>query len=81
VGKKENLLVVEVKKVTNIYYEGDIWKVKGLTDQAGDYGYGVGLHLVVDMKTGAAPRCDVYVDAELNEDLTAWMQERLTVMF
>jgi hypothetical protein len=29
VGKGENLLVVEVKKVTNTDYEGDIWKLKG----------------------------------------------------
>ncbi|MDR3436645.1 hypothetical protein [Telmatospirillum sp.] len=79
VGKRENLLVVEVKKVTNTDYEGDIWKLKGLTEQAGPYGYLVGLHLVVDVKAGAAPQCDVYVDAELSEDLTAWMRGRLTV--
>ena len=79
VGKRENLLVVEVKKVTNTDYEGDIWKLKGMTEQAGAYGYLVGLHLVVDVKAGAAPQCDVYVNAELNENLTVWMQERLKV--
>ncbi|MBJ7532959.1 hypothetical protein JDN40_02365 [Rhodomicrobium vannielii ATCC 17100] len=79
VGKRENLLVVEVKKVTNTDFEGDIWKLKGMTEQAGDYGYLVGLHLVVDMKVGTAPQCDVYVDADRNEDLTFWMRERLTV--
>lgn len=79
VGKRENLLVVEVKKVTNTDYEGDIWKLKGMTEQAGTYGYLVGLHLVLDVKAGAASQCDVYIDAELNEDLTAWMQERLAV--
>jgi len=79
VGKRENLLVVEVKKVTNTDYEGDIWKLKGMTEQAGPYGYLVGLHLVVDVKAGTVPRCDVYVDAELNEDLTVWMQQRLMV--
>lgn len=79
VGKRENLLVVEVKKVTNTDYEGDIWKLKGLTEQAGPYGYLVGLHLVVDVKAGVAPQCDVYVDTELSEDLTAWMRGRLTV--
>jgi hypothetical protein len=79
VGKRANLLVVEVKKVTNTDYEGDIWKLKGMTEQAGAYGYLVGLHLVVDVKAGTAPQCDVYVDAELNQDLTVWMQERLTV--
>lgn len=79
VGKRENLLVVEVKKATNTDYEGDIWKLKGMTEQAGAYGYQVGLHLVVDVRVGTASQCHVYVDAELNEDLTAWMQERLTV--
>ncbi|MQB08002.1 hypothetical protein DXT91_28610 [Agrobacterium tumefaciens] len=80
VGKRENLLVVEVKKATNTDYEGDIWKLKGLTEQAGPYGYLVGLHLVVDVKAGVAPQCDVYVDAELSENLTVWMRERLTVV-
>lgn len=79
VGKRENLLVVEVKKVTNTDYKGDVWKLKGMTEQAGAYGYLVGLHLVIDVKAGVATQCDVYVDAELNEDLTGWMKERLTV--
>jgi hypothetical protein len=74
VGKKENLLVVEVKKVTNNDFDGDIWKLKGMTEQAGDYAYSVGLHLVVDVKAGLAPRCDVYVDAELEAELTEWMR-------
>lgn len=80
VGKRENLLVVEVKKVTNTDYEGDIWKLKGMTEQAGAYGYLVGLHLVVDVKAGTAPQCDVYVDAQLSESLSVWMRERLTVV-
>jgi hypothetical protein len=68
-----------LKKVTNTDYEGDIWKLKGLTEQAGEYGYLVGLHVVVDVKAGVAPQCDVYIDAELNEDLSVWMRARLTV--
>jgi hypothetical protein len=74
VGKKDNLLVVEVKKVTNKDFDGDIWKLRGMTEQAGDYAYSVGLHLVVDVKAGVAPRCDVYIDAELDEELTEWMR-------
>jgi hypothetical protein len=77
VGKRENLLVVEVKKSTNKDFEGDIWKLKGMTEQAGAYGYLVGLHLVIDVKAGVAPRSDVYVDAELNEELTEWMHLEL----
>lgn len=73
VGKKENLLVVEVKKVTNKDFDGDIWKLQGLTEQAGPYAYAVGLHLVLDVKAGTVPRCDVYVDARLNAELKDWM--------
>lgn len=78
VGKRENLLVVEVKKITNTDYEGDIWKLKGMTDQAGAYGYLVGLHLVVDVKGASAPMCNVYVDGDLDENLSVWMREQLT---
>ena len=77
VGKKENLLVVEVKKVENKDFEGDIWKLKGMTERAGDYAYSMGVHLVVDVKAGVAPRCDVYVDANLDEELTEWMRSAL----
>lgn len=51
-----------------------------MAEQVGVYGYPVGLHLVVDMQSGTAPRCDVYVDANINEDLTVWMQERLLMV-
>lgn len=77
VGKRENLLVVEVKKASNKVFDGDIWKLKGMTEQAGPYGYAGGLHLVIDVKAGTAPRSDVYVDAELDEALTEWMQLQL----
>jgi hypothetical protein len=63
---RENLLVVEVKKATNKAFDGDIWKLKGMTEQPGPY-----------VKEGRAPRSDVYVDAELDETLTAWMQLEL----
>lgn len=77
VGKKENLLVVEVKKSTNKDFDGDIWKLKGMTDQSGPYGYLVGLHLVIDLKARTTPRCDVYVDAEEDQILTEWMRLEL----
>lgn len=77
VGKKENLLVVEVKKSSNKDFEGDIWKLKGMTEKAGEYGYSVGLHLVLDMKARSAPRCDVYVDAVFDDGLTQWLREPL----
>jgi molybdopterin converting factor small subunit len=77
VGQNENLLVVEVKKSTNNDFDGDIWKLRGMTDQKGDYAYSVGIHLVVDAKAGVAPRCDVYIDAAADPALTAWMREQL----
>lgn len=77
VGKRENLLVVEVKKASNKDFHGDIWKLRGMTEQAGPYGYTVGLHLVIDVKASTAPRSDVYVDAVLDEPLTEWMRLEL----
>jgi hypothetical protein len=77
VGKKENLLVVEVKKATNKDFDGDVWKLRGMTDHAGDFAYALGIHLVVDVKLGAAPRCDVYFDADLSDDLTRWVGEKI----
>lgn len=77
VGKKENLLVVEVKKITNKDFDGDIWKLQGMTEQAGPYAYTVGLHLVLDVQAGTAPRSDVYLDAEVSTELTEWLAAAL----
>lgn len=73
VGKKENLLVVEVKKISNKDFDGDIWKLQGMTEQAGPYAYTVGLHLVLDVQAGTAPRSDVYLDAKVSTELTEWL--------
>ena len=78
VGKRANLLVVEVKKLGNNDYDSDIWKLQGLTLQEGEYGYAVGLHLVVDLPKAQVPRCDVYVDGALNESLTGWLRGQLS---
>ena len=40
---------------------------------SGAYAYTVGLHLVLDVASGTAPRCDVYIDAGVNAELTEWM--------
>ncbi|WP_051209788.1 hypothetical protein [Sphingobium quisquiliarum] len=77
VGQRENLLVVEAKKAANNDFEGDIWKLKGMTEQAGAYGYAAGLHLVVDMPAGVVLRCDVYVDSAFHEGLTDWLRDQL----
>jgi len=33
--------------------------------------------LVIDVRAGIVPRCDVYVHAELDEELTQWMSLEL----
>jgi len=77
VGKQENLLVVEVKKSTNKDYDGDIWKLEGMTVQTGDYAYAAGRHLVLDLPSGQVRRSDVYVDGALHEPLTNWMRQQV----
>jgi hypothetical protein len=77
IGKRENLLVVEVKRIANRDYDKDIWKLRGMTAQAGDYGYAAGLHLVVNLPRARVERCDVYVDGERDAGLTAWLREQL----
>ena len=77
VGKRENLLVVEVKKINNKDFEGDIWKLEGMTFQDGEYGYSAGLHLVIDLPNGCVSLCDVYVDGSRSADLSDWMRELL----
>lgn len=77
VGKRENLLVVEVKKANNKDFDGDIWKLEGMTAQDGAYGYAVGLHLVLDVPKGHAPRCDVYLNGALDPGLSERMRKLL----
>lgn len=50
-----------------------------MAEQASAYDHLFGPHLVVDVKAGSVPQRDIYVDARLNEETTAWMREWLTV--
>ncbi|NML96124.1 hypothetical protein [Novosphingobium olei] len=77
VGKRENLLIIEVKKANNKHYDGDIWKLEGMTDQRGDYGYAAGLHIALDLPAGQVRLCDVYVNGEQDPDLGDWMRTLL----
>jgi hypothetical protein len=77
VGKRENLLVIEVKKANNKHYDGDIWKLEGMTNQRGDYGYAAGLHIGLDLPTGQVRLCDVYVNGAQDPDLSDWMRALL----
>jgi hypothetical protein len=77
VGKRENLLVIEMKRDVNKARANDVRKLKGLTRQDGDYGYELGVHLVVDIPTSRVTLCDVYRDGAINAELTAWIRQRL----
>ena len=77
VGKKENLLVIEVKRHTNKDYERDVWKLSGMTALSGEFGYALGVHLILKVKEGAVAGCDVYVDGITNADLTAELAAKL----
>ncbi|MBA2238861.1 MAG: hypothetical protein H0W24_09245 [Lysobacter sp.] len=75
-----NLLVIEMKLVTNTDCAGDIRKLRGMTDRAGAYGYAVGVHLVLDIPGRAVSRAEVYADGAadpaLTEHLTKLLMER-----
>lgn len=77
IGKRDNLLVVEVKRHVNLDVERDIWKLMGLTEPNGEYGYAAGVHLVVNAPAGTVTACDVYVGGALNELHTAWLRGHL----
>ncbi|MGV1832973.1 hypothetical protein [Agrobacterium vitis] len=76
-GEKSNLLIVEVKRSVNNNVANDIWKLSGMTALDGIYGYGLGVHLGVDVVSKKATRCDVYKGGVVNVALTACLEEKL----
>jgi hypothetical protein len=78
----ENLLVVEAKRVSNTKFANDILKLTRMTlDHSVDpdfhFGYRVGVHLVIDLPRRTIPRCDVYRDGAIDDELTALARELL----
>jgi hypothetical protein len=67
--ERDNLLVIEVKKSTN-RRKGDEFKLKGLTRGGGEYGYIVGMHLVIDCPAKKLSGITIYRDGEEAADLT-----------
>jgi len=67
-----NLLVVEAKRHINRDFAKDIWKLRGLTDQAGRYAYAMGVHLVVNIPASRVDRADVYIDGAIDAEATQW---------
>lgn len=68
--QRENLLVIEVKKSSN-RREGDEYKLCGLTEVAGDYGYLLGLHLIFVDGEPVLEAVRVYESGGISDDLTA----------
>lgn len=80
VGKRNNLLVVEMKRSSNRSrknFDRDIEKLVGLTKQDGDYGYAVGVHLIVDIVNGVVTGCNAYINGAIDEYWSGWLRERL----
>jgi hypothetical protein len=80
VGKRKNLLVVEMKRSANRSRKNlarDIEKLIGLTQQEGDYGYAVGVHLIVDVTKSVVTGCNAYTNGAMDDHWTAWLRERL----
>lgn len=79
IGTQDNLLVVEVKRHINKDIARDKWKLSGMTDSQGQYGYAAGVHLIVNVPGSSIAGCDVYVNGTVDADLTAWLRNRLQV--
>ena len=78
VGTQEhNLLVLEAKRHVNRDFAKDIWKLRGMTDQAGRYAYAVGVHLVLNVPAGRAVRADVYINGAIDASATQWFSGTL----
>ncbi len=77
VGQRKNLLVVEMKREVNKNRARDIEKLIGLTLLGGDYGYAVGVHLIVDIAESVATGCNVYINGAIDDHWTTWLRERL----
>ncbi len=76
-GVRDNLLVVEVKRHINHDTERDVWKLRGMTAQQGEYRYAVGVHLILNVPAGVVVGCDVYTDGDIDAAWSAWLRARL----
>lgn len=71
----QNLLVVEAKRHTNRDFAKDIWKLRGMTDQAGCYAYAAGVHLVLNIPDGRVVRANVYINGAIDAETTQWFAD------
>lgn len=81
--KQENLLVVEAKRSSHRgNYADDVRKLVLMTksmsvDPNFHYGYKVGLHVVINLPDSAVESAQVYVDGEVDPDITAFFRDRI----
>lgn len=72
----ENLLVVEVKLAGNYDYQRDVRKLRGMTEENGEYRYAVGVHLVLSVPRRKVTRGHVYIDGAIDTELTQWFEAK-----
>jgi hypothetical protein len=70
--ERRNLLAIEMKTRGQQTDARDAWKLRGLTDPKGQYGYKCGVHLVIDCGSASVARATVYDEGVVNHPLTAW---------
>ena len=74
-NKRENLLVIEVKKSSNTR-GGDEEKLIGLTRDSGDYGYTTGLHLIFDCESCRLSGLTAYANGAVDEGLSTSLRAK-----
>ncbi|MDR7099339.1 hypothetical protein J2X04_001686 [Lysobacter niabensis] len=72
----DNLLVIEIKLAGNYDYENDIRKLRGMTENKGEYRYAVGVHLVLSVTRRRVMRGHVYIDGTVDPELTQWFEAK-----
>jgi hypothetical protein len=70
-GIRDNLLVIEVKKINNHDFGNDYAKLEALTYGDGDFGYKFGIHLVFDCQNKICSRSEVWTAGQRNAELSA----------
>lgn len=76
--RESNLLVIEVKLVSNNDFASDVFKLRGMTGPDGDYRYAAGVHLVLDIPNGRVAKGDVYVDGVIDDAPTQHFASQFT---
>lgn len=76
---KDNLLVVEVKKLGKGHLDKDDWKLRGMTKPGGQYEYQLGAQVILDCEKSLLDAVKVYDGGEPNDELSQAAAARLLV--